>query len=168
MKKEQGFIFILMIFYMFMFTTYAISQEQQIRRENWTVKTDSKNSTLTIEFNQLGVVLNNVQLHIKQGDKWQKISNWQVTEEDHRILILTENPTTEWTFYIRNRVLGISTTVRDGKVTAVAPADENRFPARMIDYSGGATPVAWKGTNEIGHNFGGNLTKNLSFLPSEN
>ncbi|MCK5464420.1 MAG: alpha-galactosidase, partial [Bacteroidales bacterium] len=38
----------------------------------------------------------------------------------------------------------------------------------MMDYSGSATPVAWKGTDEIGYSYGGMQTKNFSFLPAEN
>ena len=153
---------------MLLYTTYAIGQNYQLNTNGWTITADLEKSALTIEYEHLGMVLNNVQLLVKRGDEWQKLSNWQVTKEDQRILIHTENPSTDWTFYIRNRVLGITTSVSEGLVTAVASADKNRFPARMIDYSGSATPVAWKGTDEIGFSYGGKQTKNLSFLPAEN
>jgi hypothetical protein len=96
------------------------------------------------------------------------LSGWQVSAEDKRLLIHTEDPATDWTLYIRNRVLGMTTSEGKGLMTATAPADKSRFTARMIDFSGLATPVAWKGTDEIGFSWGGIQTKNISFLPAEN
>ena len=168
MKKYQKLIFVAATIHMLMHATYAIGQNHQLNTNGWIITADLEKSVLTIEYENLGVVLNNVQLLVKQGDECQKLSNWQVTKEDQRILIHTENPATDWMFYIRNRVLGMTTSVSKGMVTAVASADKNRFPVRMIDYSGNATPVAWKGTSENGFKYGSNKTKNLSFLPAVN
>ena len=167
MKKYRRLIIVAMTVHILMYAS-AMGQNHQINTGSWSITADLEKSALTIEYEHLGVVLDNVQLLVKQGDDWIELSDWQVTEEDQRLLIHTEDPATDWTLYIRNRVLGMTTSLNEGLITAVAPADKNRFPARMIDYSGSATPVAWKGTDEIGFSFGGNQTKNLSFLPAEN
>jgi hypothetical protein len=146
----------------------AYGQDHQLNANGWTIRADPEKSAFTIEYEHLGLVLENVQLLVKQGDEWQKLLNWQVTEQDESMLIHTENPASDWTLKIHNRVLGMTTSVSEGVITAEAPADKNRFPARMIDYSGSAAPVAWNGTNEIEFSYGGNHTKNISFLPAEN
>jgi len=144
------------------------SNSHQLITNGWTISAGPEESVLTVEYDKLGVVLKDLQLHVKQGDEWRKLTNWEITTEDNRLLINTGNPSIQWIFYIRNRVLGITTNIDEGLVTAVAPADINRFPSRMIDFSGRAKPVAWKGTDEIGYSYGGNQTKNLSFLPADN
>lgn len=168
MKKYQLLIFVAMTVLLLLYASSAMGQNHQLKRGSWTITADLEKSALTIEYEHLGQVLNNAQLLMKQGDSWKKLSDWQVTVEDQRLLIHTEDPATDWTLDIRNRVFGMTTSVSDGLLTAEAPADNNRFPARMIDYSGSATPVAWKGTDEIGYSYGGMQTKNFSFLPAEN
>jgi len=151
-----------------MSASLALGQDHQLKMGNWTITADLEKAALNIEYENLGPVLNNAQLLLKQGDGWKKLSDWQVTVEDQRLLIHTEDPATVWTIDVRNRVLGMTTSVGEGMLKADAPADKNRFPARMIDYSGRATPVAWNGTNEIEFSYGGNHTKNPSFLPADN
>ncbi len=168
MKKYRILNFVAMTLLVFLYASSAKGQNHQLKRGSWTITADMEKSALTIEYEHLGPVLNNAQLMIKQGDDWKKLSDWQVTVEDQRLLIHTEDPATDWTLDIRNRVLGMTTSVSEGLLTAEAPADKNRFPARMMDYSGSATPVAWKGTDEIGYSYGGMQTKNFSFLPAEN
>ena len=168
MRKYRKLILIAVTMHMLMYASFALGQDHQLITNSWTISADLEKSEMSIEYEPLGLVLDNVQLQVKQGDDWKKLSDWQVTEEDQRMLIHTEDPATDWTLYIRNRVLGMTTSVSEGLLTAAAPSDKNRFPARMIDYSGSATPVAWKGTDEIGFSYGGKQTKNISFLPAEN
>ena len=168
LKKHQIFIIFSVTVFYFMYASLALGQDHQLKKGNWTITVDLDKSALNIEYERLGPVLNNAQLLIKQGDEWEKLSDWQVIVEDQRLLIHTEDPATVWTIDVRNRVLGMTTSVGEGMLKADAPADKNRFPARMIDYSGRATPVAWNGTNEIEFSYGGNHTKNPSFLPVEN
>ncbi len=168
MKKYQILIFVAVTMLVLLYVSPAMGQNHQLKRGSWTITADLEKSALTIEYEHLGPVLNNAQLLLKQGDGWKKLSDWQVTVEDQRLLIHTEDPATDWTIDVHNRVLGMTTSVSEGLLTAEAPADKNRFPARMIDYSGRATPVAWNGTNEIEFSYGGNHTKNPSFLPADN
>ena len=154
MKKYRILNFVAMILLVFLYASSAKGQNHQLKRGSWTITADMEKSALTIEYEHLGPVLNNAQLMMKQGDDWKKLSDWQVTVEDQRLLIRTEDPATDWTLDLRNRVLGMTTSVSEGLLTAEAPADKNRFPARMIDYSGRATPVAWNGTNEIEFSYG--------------
>jgi hypothetical protein len=168
MKKFRKLLFAAVGVHMLMYAGYASGQDHRLITNGWTITADLEKSAFTIEYEHLGQVLENAQLLVKQGDEWLQLLNWQVTEQDESMLIHTENPATDWTLYIRNRVLGMTASVSEGMLTAAAPADKNRFPARMIDYSGSAAPVAWNGTNEIEFSYGGNHTKNISFLPADN
>ncbi len=168
MKMFRKLIIPVAIVHMLMHAGLAIGQDHQLTGNSWKISAYLEKSEMSIEYEPLGMVLNNVQLLIKHGEDWEKLSDWQVTLEGERLLIHTEDPATDWTIFFRNRVLGMSTSVSEGLLTAEAAADESRFPARMIDYSGRARPVAWKGTDEIGYSWGGKQTKNISFLPAEN
>jgi len=168
MKKYHIQFLVSVTVSLLMYSSSAMCQDYQLNTGSWTITADLERSELTIEYELLGVVLNNVHLLVKRGNGWQQLRNWGVNQEDQSMLIQTEDPATEWTLDIRNRVLGITTSESEGMLSAVAPANENRFPVRMMDYSGSATPVAWNGTNEIEFSYGGNHTKNISFLPAEN
>jgi hypothetical protein len=146
----------------------AMSYSYQLATKGWKITAEPEKSVITIEYEKLGVVIKDLKLHMKNGNEWQRLSDWKVVLQDQNLSIMTEDPVTEWTFNIRNRVLGIHTSVKEGMVTATAPADKDRFPARMLDYSGKARPVSWRGTDEIGYSYGGNQTVNISFLPEDN
>ena len=133
MKKYQIFIIFSVTVHFLMYASFALGQDHQLKMGDWTITADLEKSALTIEYEHLGPVLNNAQLMMKQGDDWKKLSDWQVTVEDQRLLIHTEDPATDWTLDLRNRVLGMTNSVSEGLLTAEAPADKNRFPARMMD-----------------------------------
>jgi hypothetical protein len=156
------------IFLIVEYTAVAFGQTEVLKRHGWKILADTGHSELIIEYEPLGTVLRQVRLHVKQGNEWQELVNWQVTIDEHALLIRTEDPETEWTIYCNNRRLGIGTSVAEGQVTGLAPANNHRFPARMIDYSGGATSVAWRGTREVVYSYGGIQTVNQSFLPAAN
>jgi hypothetical protein len=166
-KKNQLYVFAAAVI-MMLYTATVAGQDHRLTTNGWRITAHPEKAALTIEYEPLGVVLDDVQLLVKQGDEWHKLLNWQVTAGDRNMQIHTDHPDTDWSLYIRNRVLGLSTSVSEGLVRAAAPAGKNRFTARMIDYSGSATPVAWNGTNEIEFSYGGNHTKNISFLPADN
>lgn len=159
--------FITVIFAIFFDILSLAGISSQLKSSGWTITVDSGNESLTIEYEKLGVVAREVQIHIKQGDKFQKLTSWKVTSEDKRMNIRTENPSTHWSFYVHNNVLEVRTAY-NGVITAIAPSKSDRFPARMIDISGKSKPVAWMGTNEVIFTYGSQKTKNLSFLPAEN
>ncbi len=167
MIKYPGFILVLIAGTLSLLMDVA-AENHRFDSNGWHISADSENSTLTIEYEHLGVVANHVQFYVKRDQKWQKLLNWNITTEEDGFLVRTDIPSTELKFYIRNRVFGVYTNLTEVRITAVAPADNGRFPARMIDYSGKAKPVAWNGTDEISYSYGGIHTKNLSFLPADN
>jgi hypothetical protein len=164
----QQIFFPYFLILMILLPVSGMTQTNQLETNGWRITVDPEKEVISIDYDHLGIVLDSIRLQAKQDNNWIKLTNWRIEKEDHRIHIHTENPSTDWTFYIRNRVLGIISSVEEGQFIATAPAGRNRFPARMIDYSGHAEPVAWKGTTEIEYSYGGNQTKNLSFLPAEN
>lgn len=136
--------------------------------ESWTVYANTDRSSLTIEHEKLGVVAREIQLYIQRGEKRQKLTDWVAEIKGERVIIHTKEPSTYWYFYIRNPTIGVTTTASAGTITAIVPADEGRFPARMMDITGRSKPVAWMGTDEVVVSYGGQKTKNLSFLPEKN
>ena len=102
MKKVRRPIIVAVTLLLLMVASSAPGQDHQFNTGSWSISSDLEKSALTIEYEHLGIVLHDVQLHIKQGDGWEKLSNWQVTEEDQRLLIHTKDPETDWVFYILN------------------------------------------------------------------
>jgi hypothetical protein len=72
----------------------------------------------------------------------------------------------EWKLTITGDVLQIATTDYRSVVTADAPSTGDRIFARLLDRQG--VPVVWSGTGEVHEGFGGNYTRNPSFLPRRN
>jgi melibiase-like protein len=151
---------------MVVFISDAYCESHKVVRNNWTISVDSGQEFLTIEYEGLGIVVKNVRLNLKQGNQHKQLSNWKVEAGKNRMIITTAEPATNWRFAIgKNNVFRVSCSSGDGVITAVAPADKDRIPARIADPTG--KPVAWNGTAEIG-SYGGPQTRNLSFLPKKN
>jgi len=148
------------------FTTDAYCQSHRVLRHNWSIVADGEQAVLTIEYKDLGIVAKNVRLNLKRGDKLQLLSNWKVKKTPNAIIINTVAPDTTWQFSIKNNLLNVTCSSDDGVITAVAPADKDRIPARIIETDG--KPAAWSGTREVTFAYGGPQTHNLSFLPKQN
>ncbi len=167
MKRNKGIkILIWTLLTVVIFTAEAYGESHRVLRNNWSIIADSEQAVLTIEYQGLGVVVKNVHLNLRQDHELQLLSNWKVKKSKNKISVNTTEPATNWQFSIRNNVLNVSCSSDKGFITAVAPANKDRIPARIADPRG--KPVAWKGTNEISYSYGGRQTKNLSYLPSQN
>jgi hypothetical protein len=95
------------------------------------------------------------------------LTGWSVEKSSQSLLpIHTVHPMAAWTFEVGSDCLKISSTLTNGMMTAEAPAPLNRIPARTLDTRG--TPVEWVGTNEAMLEYGGEETRNPSFLPVTN
>ena len=133
----------------------------------WTIAADPVHGTLTIAHANLGTLLTDVSLNLRQGNTLHRLENWTPAPgRPNTFIVRTAHPRTAWQFEMSPEALKISTTVANAVVTAVAPASVNRIVARLLDPQG--TPVDWVGTSEVADGYGGAETHNPSFLPRRN
>lgn len=133
----------------------------------WTVIADGKAGVLSIRYRNLGVVMQDVRLNLRAESGLHLVEGWSAEKrEESQVSIQASDPPTAWLFELAPDQLKISSTVTDAVLTAEAPASSDRVVARLLDPEG--VPVVWEGTPGIHRNFGGQQTKNPSFLPARN
>jgi hypothetical protein len=138
-----------------------------ISAAGWTIKADGVQELLTVEHDNLGIVMNNVRLNLKNKQTISPVKDWSVEKKGVRQLsVCTSQPATAWTFRIDQNTVIISGTSSELVITADVPASSERAVARLMDTQG--VPVSWVGTSEVTGSWGGKETRNLSFLPSKN
>ncbi len=134
--------------------------------QGWTITADPAQSTLSIAHETLGLVLKDVRLHLEREHALQPVTDWSVERGNRSLTIHTSHPIAAWTFQVTGNLLTISSTESSAILTAEAPAPLNRIPVRLLDPKG--VPVDWIGTDEAAREYGGEETRNQSFLPSNN
>jgi len=138
-----------------------------VRSEGWTVVADPDHANLSIRYDNLGSVMEDVRFNLQGTSGRQELKSWTVEKKDaHQLFVRMTQPRTAWRFELRPNSLEISSTSAQGMLTASAPAPASRVVARAIDTEG--IPVTWVGTDEVAHGYGGSETRNPSFLPRRN
>ena len=133
----------------------------------WTIAEDHARGTLTISHSTLGILLGDVRLNLREGNRLHRLDHWAPAPgSPNTFVVRTAQPRTAWQFELGPETLKISSTVANAVITAVAPASANRVVARLLDPQG--TPVDWVGTSEVADGYGGAETHNPSFLPRRN
>jgi len=139
----------------------------QSKSTTWTVSPDVEKGALTISHAALGIVMNDVKLHVRGTSGLLDVKGWKVEDRgEGEVFLTSEAPRTGWKITVRDQLLSINTTSDDAVVTASVPAGPQRIVARLMDPQG--TPVDWVGTNEVKSGYGGSETRNRSFLPRRN
>jgi hypothetical protein len=138
-----------------------------ITNQGWTITADAKQGVVSISQQNLGVVLRDVRINLKEQNTILPLANWSVQQTSQsQVTLRTAHPITVWNFGISHDLLKISSTATNSVLTAEAPAALNRIPARILDAQG--FPVTWVGTDEAMLEYGGTETRNQSFLPQKN
>jgi hypothetical protein len=138
-----------------------------IAGEGWTVNADGTRGVLSITYDKLGTVMQDVRLAVQNGHGLTRLSGWSAGKDgERRLMLRTDNPRTGWIFELRPNALQISSTSTSAVLTAQAPAPKDRQPARVLDPRG--APVDWVGTAEVAESYGGSETRNQSYLPTRN
>src|SRR5271157_5212757 len=133
----------------------------------WTVIADGEQGVLGISYDKLGIILKDVRLSLQGVDGLHQFKNWSVEKKgESALFIRTTQPPTGWQLNLGPNALEISSTSAEGVLTAEAPAEASRIVARLLDPQG--VPVNWVGTNEVVGSYGGQETRNPSFLPRQN
>lgn len=110
----------------------------QLSLNGWTVIPDAKKEVLTINHENLGLLLKDVRLALKDEDGLSSLSEWKVKLKKDELIISTHNPkNTTWTFTVAKEAITIRCSAGNAVVQGIIPASEDRIPARMESQDNG-------------------------------
>ncbi len=133
----------------------------------WTLTADATQGTLNIAYDSLGVLLQQIRLHIKNYKQLLPAGPWAAEKTSPmQLAVRLNNPACAVLFTVTEFGLSVASSSSTLVLTAQAPAGNNRIVANVIDPNG--IPVTWSGTNEVVENFGGSETHVPSYLPAKN
>lgn len=99
---------------------------------SWNLRPDTKKNTLTIRHEELGLVMDNANLILRENKNLSCLSGWIVKTEEDSLIITTQQPqSTTWTFKTAENKLIMSCTEQNAVLQGVASASEERIPARL-------------------------------------
>ena len=134
------------------FLAHCASTPSSLVLEGWKIIPDAEKEILFISHENLGPLLNNVRLVLKDGGRMVPLSEWQVKLKKDRIIISTQKPgLTTWTFSPSKEGIAISTSAKNALLRGVAPAGEDRIPARAEGQDNGVmfTSLGFVSSNNI-------------------
>jgi hypothetical protein len=135
--------------------------------EGWTVTADGEKGVLSITHENLGTVINDVQLNLQGARGLRPLKGWTAAKTGSKqLFIRTSQPPTGWSVEWDKEWLKISSTSTSAVVTAEVPAPQERILARLMEPEG--VPVDWVGTDEVANGYGGSETRSQSYLPNRN
>jgi hypothetical protein len=138
-----------------------------VTSDGWTVIANGEEGVLSISYDKLGIILDNIRLNLQGAGGLHQFKNWSVEKKgENALFIKTTQPPTAWQINLGPNDLEISSTSAGGALTGEAPAAASRIVARLLDPEG--APVKWVGTKEVMESYGGQETRNPSFLPRRN
>jgi hypothetical protein len=123
----------------FLFSVLILSccsggQNRQYSFNSWNISVDLKSEKISLKNNNLGTVLDSIQLQTIREGATTRLSDWKIRKTKDGFIIRTNNPiTSTWNFIISENRIDVSTSAEGAHVTAIAPASINRFPARIAD-----------------------------------
>lgn len=104
----------------------------QLKQEGWIIRPNAAQEFLTIGHEDLGPIVNDVRLALKENDQLFNLSGWYVKKEGDELIITTVNPqNTTWKFKIKKDSLDVHCSTDNGVLKGIAPANEKRMPARV-------------------------------------
>jgi len=144
----------------------AMAGPVRVSSGDWVLSADASTETFSIETGKVGKLLQAGKLWVRDGDKLEPVTGWIVRDGDGQLEIRTSKPRMGWKLWVTGDALQIAATDYRSLVTADAPSSVERIFARLMDREG--TPVTWSGTGEVHEGYGGDYTRNRSFLPRKN
>ncbi len=107
-------------------------------QEGWVITADPATSTLSIRKKGLETIAEQVRLNLRTGNEVTPLSGWNITKEDGKLVIATQNPEpTNWEFNITPSAIDVACSDEKGLITGNAPAGEMRIPARVQSQDNG-------------------------------
>jgi hypothetical protein len=115
----------------------------QPSQKGWNVLANAEKEILTIEHRDLGVVVRDAHLNLRKDGELSKLSGWTVEQAKDKLIITTRQPeSTTWEFKITEKGVDVSCSAVNGVITGIAPASEERIPARVESQDNGVMYTA--------------------------
>lgn len=106
--------------------------------DEWTIIPDTKKEILTISHENLGALLKDVRLALKNEGKLSLLSEWKVKSKKNELIISTKDPqNTTWTLSITKEAVTINCSAENAFLQSIASASEDRIPARVESQDSG-------------------------------
>lgn len=126
--KQSRFSLLLGVLVVGLFARYASGLNQK----GWSVIADAEQEILTIKHGDLGLVIKDARLALREKGKLSRLSGWSVKEDKDKLNITTKLPkSTTWRFEITEEGLDVNCSDKNGVVSGIAPASQDRIPARV-------------------------------------
>lgn len=107
-------------------------------RNGWSVEINAKNEVLTVNHEDLGLVIKDIRLGLRENNGFSNLSKWGVKLENDVLIINTKKPEiTTWKFEIADEKFNISCSADNAQIQGVAPTPESRIPARVESQDNG-------------------------------
>jgi len=109
-----------------------------LNRDGWTIVPDVKKEVLSISHEDLGLLVKDVRLALREKNKLSSLSKWSVKTEGDELIIITRYPEScTWKFKISKEGVDISCSAPNAVLQGIAPASENRIPVRVESQDNG-------------------------------
>ncbi len=110
----------------------ACRKAQVFQDKGWKITSSPEDETISLSQTELGLVFNQLQMFLRNGEEPVRCSGWEVTAGQGTVLITTEKPQqTQWTIRVSETGIDFSCTDPKGFIQGIAPAGEQRIPCRV-------------------------------------
>jgi len=122
----------------FLFLPACKPGDSFLEKDGWTINTDGKKETLSISHEKLNLVVGDVRLALKDDRDFYFPSDWKIKSNDETLIISARKPlNVTWKFEPGPGRLDISSSADNAFLQGIAPAPENRIPARLESQDNG-------------------------------
>jgi len=127
----------LFITFVYLFGVFSCASNQ-LSDNGWEIKVDEKKETITIVHQKLDTILDTIRLGLNTDNTIEYCSQWESKIGQNVITVTAMQPQkTTWEFHTEDTILQIKCSTLNGRLTAQAPADKNRIPARIEEQDNG-------------------------------
>jgi len=103
-----------------------------LESNDWTVMTNKKTKTFSIEHSELGPVLKEIEPQVAKNNKKISPADWKVRVEENQLTIITDkSEQTTWEIKAEQNSIRLSCSSDKAVVKGTAPASTKRIPARL-------------------------------------
>src|SRR5579863_4707550 len=128
-KMRRLLLIAVSVFFMTAIANAHAAAPLAISSQGWTIAADGEQGVVSISQQNLGVVLRNVRINLREDNAILPLTNWSVRQTSQsQLTIHTAHPMTAWNFDISHDLLKISSTATNSVLTAEAPAPLSRIP----------------------------------------
>jgi len=107
-------------------------------QNGWSIEVDARNEVLTVNHEDLGLVIKDIRLGLIGDKGFSTLSKWSVKSEKEALTIHTKEPEpATWKFEISGGKIDIRCSANNAHIQGTAPAPESRIPARVESQDNG-------------------------------